>query len=117
MAADPVFHTRSAGGRHRTNLVPKIDILWLRNPSQVAENAAVLDLLSRGPSRLGVAIGLRDAKFDAYGIDKRERAPQTEESRGLVSLLLSEELVTPQGVLLCRGPPGHARTVQGLIPI
>ena len=45
----------------------------LYNPLRLAEDAAVVDLLSHGRLLLGLAIGYRDEEFDALGVPKRER--------------------------------------------
>jgi probable F420-dependent oxidoreductase len=81
----------------RTNLVTNISILPLHDPIKVAERAAVLDLLSGGTFRLGVAIGWRDKEFAAFGVDKSERVGRVEEGIELVRRLLTERSVTHDG--------------------
>lgn len=81
----------------RVNLMTNIVVLPLHNPIEVAEYAAVLDLLSGGSFRLGVGLGWRDEEFAAYGIDKRERVSRVEEGMELIRRLLSEESVTYDG--------------------
>lgn len=48
----------------------------LHHPLAVAEQAALVDVLSRGRLLLGLAIGYRDEEFDAYGVAKAERVPR-----------------------------------------
>lgn len=79
------------------DLVTNIVILPLHHPVEVAEQAAVLDLLSGGQFHLGVALGWRDAEFDAFGVDKGERVGRTVEGIQLIRRLLSEESVTYDG--------------------
>lgn len=74
-----------------------IIILPLHHPIDVAEQAAVLDVLSGGRFRLGVAIGWRDEEFEAFGIEKRSRVARTEEGIELVRRLLTESSVTFDG--------------------
>lgn len=74
-----------------------IMILPLHHPIEVAEQIAVLDNLSNGRMRVGVAIGWRDEEFDAFGIDKRERVPRTEEGIRILRRLLSEDAVSHAG--------------------
>lgn len=76
-----------------TNVV----VLPLHHPIRVAEEAAVLDLLSGGRFRLGVAIGWRDAEFEAFGVDKRERVVRTEEGIELIRALLTAEPASYDG--------------------
>ena len=55
-------------------------LLPLHHPVRVAEEAAVLDIVSGGRTVLGVGLGYQDADFRAAGIDRRERVPRFEES-------------------------------------
>lgn len=101
-----------------TNLVTNIVILPLHHPVSVAEQAAVLDVLCGGSFRLGVALGWRDAEFNAYGIDKRERVARTEEGLELIRRLLSEEKVTYDGAFTSVDDlTVMPRPVQNSIPI
>jgi len=86
-----------AGVTEEMRLGTDIIVLPLHNPVEVAEQTAVLDNLSGGQVRLGVAIGWRDEEFAAYGVDKRERVPRTEEGIELIRRLLSDEEVTYEG--------------------
>lgn len=74
-----------------------ITVLPLHHPVEMAEQSAIVDILSGGNFRLGVAIGWRDAEFEAFGIDKRERAPRTEEGIEIVRSLLTERSVSYDG--------------------
>jgi len=79
------------------NVQTGITIMPLHHPVELAEQSAIVDILSGGNFRLGVAVGWRDAEFAAYGVDKRERAPRTEEGIEIVRSLLTEESVTYDG--------------------
>ncbi len=95
-----------------------IVILPLHHPVTVAEQAAVLDLLTGGSFRLGVGIGWRDEEFDAFGVDKRERVPRVEEGIELVRRLLTEESVTYRGdVFAVEDLTLMPRPVQESVPI
>lgn len=76
------------------DLLTNITILPLHNPIHVAEQAVVLDTLSGGSFRLGVAIGWRDEEFEAYGVDKSTRVQRTEDGIQLLRKLFTEESVS-----------------------
>lgn len=79
------------------NYVTNISILPLHNPIQIAERAVVLDILSGGSFRLGVAIGWRDEEFDTFDIDKSTRVKRVTEGIELLRKLFTEESVTYDG--------------------
>jgi putative FMN-dependent luciferase-like monooxygenase len=58
----------------RIRLGTGIVTLPLENPVRVAEDAAVLDLLSNGRFELGVGTGGNPSAFAAFGLDSAERA-------------------------------------------
>lgn len=102
----------------RMNLVTNISILPLHDPVTIAEQSAVLDLLSGGNFRLGVAIGWRDQEFEAFGVDKSERISRIEEGIELVRHLLTEESVTYHGeVFSVEDLTVMPRPIQESIPI
>jgi len=92
-----IFLGGLAAVTEKADLVTNIVILPLHHPIEVAEQAAVLDLLSEGRFNLGVAVGWRDEEFDAFGVDKSERAGRTVEGIRLIRQLLSERSVTYEG--------------------
>ncbi len=66
-------------------------ILTLHNPVRIAEEAAVLDLLSHGRLTLGVAAGYREIEFIALGSDRRRRGVRFDESLEILHLAWSGE--------------------------
>lgn len=94
-----VFLGALAAETETIDLLTNIVILPLHNPIEVAEQAVVLDLLSGGRFHLGVAVGWRDEEFDAYGIDKSERAGRTVEGIELLRRLFTERSVSYDGEL------------------
>ncbi len=100
------------------NLVTNISILPLHNPIQVAERAVVLDTLSGGSFRLGVAIGWRDEEFAAFDVDKSTRVKRVEEGIELLRKLFTEESVSYDGEILSVDDlTVMPRPVQDSIPI
>jgi len=95
--APTVFLGGLAAVTEQIDLMTNIIVLPLHHPIEVAEQTAVLDLLSGGRFKLGVAIGWRDEEFDAFGVDKSERVGRTVEGIQLIRRLLSQESVSYDG--------------------
>jgi len=64
-------------------------LLPLYNPVLVAEQAAVLDVISGGRLILGVGAGYRAGDFEALGMDRRERAQRTDEGLTILERLFA----------------------------
>jgi probable F420-dependent oxidoreductase len=71
-------HTRTA--RLGTNML----LLPQWHPLRVAEQAAMVDVLSGGRLILGVAAGYAADEFDAFGVDRKERGRRMEEGLALI---------------------------------
>ncbi|MEI8237973.1 MAG: LLM class flavin-dependent oxidoreductase [Actinomycetota bacterium] len=63
----------------RLTLGTNVALAPLYQPLRLAEDAAVVDVLSHGRLLLGLAIGYRDEEFAALGVPKRERVARLEE--------------------------------------
>jgi alkanesulfonate monooxygenase SsuD/methylene tetrahydromethanopterin reductase-like flavin-dependent oxidoreductase (luciferase family) len=72
----------------------------LYSPILLAEETATLDVLSGGKFVLGVGAGYRDAEFDAFGINRKERLGRLSEMVDLQRQLWSGEKVTFHGKYL-----------------
>jgi alkanesulfonate monooxygenase SsuD/methylene tetrahydromethanopterin reductase-like flavin-dependent oxidoreductase (luciferase family) len=88
----------------------------LRPPVQVAEEAAVVDLLSGGRLELGLGAGYRIPEYAAFGADIERRYTLTDECAREVRRLWREGDVTPPPVqdpvpiwMGYQGPQGAAR--------
>lgn len=67
------------------------------HPLRVAEQGAMVDVLSEGRLVLGVAAGYAKDEFDAFGVQRRARGPRMEEGLKLIRAVWTEETVTLEG--------------------
>ena len=72
-------------------------LLALYEPVKLAEDLAVVDLISRGRVSYVVGIGYRDEEFDMFGVDRRGRGRLVEERIGLLQRLWSGEQLNVDG--------------------
>jgi probable F420-dependent oxidoreductase len=81
----------------RIRIGSDIMILPFQDPVRIAEDLAVVDILSGGRFDLGVGQGYRAEEFRAIGMDRRERHARTRESVELIQRLWTEEDVRFDG--------------------
>ncbi|RDH76241.1 LLM class flavin-dependent oxidoreductase [Mycolicibacterium moriokaense] len=83
----------------RTTRLPLmlIVILPLYEPVRLAEEIAVLDILSKGRASYTFGIGYRPEEFDQFGVDIRARGALADEKLALLRALLAGETVTVDG--------------------
>ena len=74
-----------------------IVILPLHHPVAVAEEAAVVDVISGGRFILGVALGWIEAEYKGFGVPYKQRAQIYDQSLDLVVRLLRGETVSHNG--------------------
>ena len=72
-------------------------LLPLYHPVHVAEQLAVLDLLSNGRAMLGVGVGYREGDFEAFGVPRHERGARTDEALTILLGALRERGFSHQG--------------------
>jgi alkanesulfonate monooxygenase SsuD/methylene tetrahydromethanopterin reductase-like flavin-dependent oxidoreductase (luciferase family) len=84
----------------RVKLGTNIIVLALHNPFEIAEQTAVLDVISGGRAILGVGLGYRPEEFVAFGVDIKQRAKVYEEKLKNVKALLEGEAVQVDGFKL-----------------
>lgn len=89
------FLAAVAARTSRVRLGTALVLAPLRSPVQIAEEAAIVDLLSGGRLELGIGAGYRMPEFTAFGKDPERRFADTEACVGEVRRLWREGGVTP----------------------
>jgi alkanesulfonate monooxygenase SsuD/methylene tetrahydromethanopterin reductase-like flavin-dependent oxidoreductase (luciferase family) len=74
-----------------------IMVLPFYHPVRVAEDVAMLDIMSRGRFILGVAVGYRPEEFALYQVSKEKVGARFEEALRLIKLLWTQEEVNFEG--------------------
>ena len=67
------------------------------HPVRLAEDVALLDVMSNGRMTLGIAIGYKPDEFTLYGVDLEKRGARFEEQLAIVHGLWTEERVSFKG--------------------
>lgn len=86
-----------ASRTHRIRLGTGVLLLPLYHPMMVAEEGAMVDMISGGRLILGIGAGYAPEEFAAFGCSLRERGSRLEEGAGLLLRLWTEEHVTHYG--------------------
>lgn len=73
---------------HRMRLGSAVVLAPVRHPRHLAEEAAILDLLSGGRLELGIGAGSRPEEFELFGADRSRRFTRTDEVTAEVRDLL-----------------------------
>lgn len=72
-------------------------LMPFHNPVRLAEDIAVVDVISDGRFELGVGVGYKLEEFEGFNVPFKERGGRTNESLEIISRLLSGETVTFKG--------------------
>lgn len=75
----------------RVRLGPAVLLLPFHNPLRVAEDAAVVDIVSRGRLNLGVGVGSVAEEFETFGVDFKTRFSRSLEAIEVVERCFAEE--------------------------
>jgi alkanesulfonate monooxygenase SsuD/methylene tetrahydromethanopterin reductase-like flavin-dependent oxidoreductase (luciferase family) len=79
----------------RVRIGTAVVVAPFRHPRHIAEEAAIVDILSRGRLELGLAGGWSAGEFEAFGADFGRRFKDTDEIAKEVRRLLDEDGITP----------------------
>ena len=79
-------------------------ILPWHNPLRVAENAAVLDMLSGGRLRLGFGRGLARREFETFGVSMDESRERFDEAAPMITKALKTGFIEGNGNILQTAP-------------
>ncbi|MGE5596867.1 MAG: LLM class flavin-dependent oxidoreductase [Hyphomicrobiales bacterium] len=80
----------AARTRHM-RIVLNLVLLPMRHPVQVAEDAAIVDIISGGRLDLTVGAGYRQAEYDGLGISMRQRGGRMEEGVEIIKRCWTED--------------------------
>src|SRR5271156_4182121 len=94
MPSPMVAATAIAARTKRIRVGPDIAILPLYDPVRVAEDGAVLDVISNGLLDFGAGLGYREVEYTGYGLDLRKRGARANESLQIIRALWQGETVT-----------------------
>jgi alkanesulfonate monooxygenase SsuD/methylene tetrahydromethanopterin reductase-like flavin-dependent oxidoreductase (luciferase family) len=83
--------TYLAAKTRRIRLGTSIICLPFHHPLRVAEDVAVLDILSGGRIDLGIGVGSQLEEFEMFGIDPKERVARTWESIDLIRRCFTDD--------------------------
>ena len=87
------FATRTS----RLTLGTDILVAAFHNPVRLAEDAAVLDVMSSGRFTLGIAIGYKPDEFSLYGVELEKRGARFEEQLAIIKGLWTQERISFKG--------------------
>jgi alkanesulfonate monooxygenase SsuD/methylene tetrahydromethanopterin reductase-like flavin-dependent oxidoreductase (luciferase family) len=88
---------RMAAEAQKMRLIAGVILLSLQNPIALAEDVGTLDAICRGQFTLGVALGYRQAEFQAFGVAKSEAVLRLTEVLTVLKRLWTEEKVEHHG--------------------
>jgi natural product biosynthesis luciferase-like monooxygenase protein len=93
----PVWMAAAAQRTKRIRLGAGVVVLPFRNPLQVAEDYAMVDVLSGGRLNLGTGSGYLKHEFDGFGLDPAEKRDRFDEALDILLRAWSGEPVSYEG--------------------
>jgi alkanesulfonate monooxygenase SsuD/methylene tetrahydromethanopterin reductase-like flavin-dependent oxidoreductase (luciferase family) len=101
----PVILGSAIAARTKQLMMTLIVILPFYEPVRLAEEIAVLDILSKGRASYVFGLGYRPEEFEHFGLDVRARGRIADEKLGLLRRLLAGEVVQHKGRRIKVTPP------------
>ena len=86
-----------AGRTRKLRLGTAVCLAPLHHPIRLAEDVAVVDVLSGGRVELGLAPGYRPFEFDVLGVPRRERGVRTDETVEILRMAWTGESFSYSG--------------------
>ena len=98
MCPSPQMVLASLAGRtSKMEFGSAVNVLPINHPLRLAEEFALLDVLSGGRCRLGVGRGARKEHFRGYGVDSRESRARYHEAIAMIRALWTRRKATFEG--------------------
>jgi len=101
----PLILASAIAARTRQLMMTLVVILPFYEPVRLAEEMAVLDILSKGRAGYVFGLGYRPEEFEHFGLDPRARGRLADEKLGLLRRLLAGEEVRHDGRRIKVTPP------------
>lgn len=98
VAAPLTFLAAAAARTTRIRLGTAVVVAPLHHAAEIAEQAAMVDLISGGRLDLGIGTGYRSAEYNLFDADPKRPYSQTDEKAREIRRLLSPGGVTPSAV-------------------
>src|SRR6201998_178672 len=83
-----------AARTQRIRIASGVLLMPFHNPVRLAEDIAVVDVISGGRFELGVEVGFKLEEFERFGVPFKERGARTNESLEILRRVLAGETVT-----------------------
>jgi len=78
----------------RIRIASGVLLMPFHNPVRLAEDIAVVDVISGGRLEPGVGVGFKPEEFDGFGLPFKERGARTNQSLEIIRRLLAGENIT-----------------------
>lgn len=75
-------------------IISGVLLMPFHNPVRLAEDIAVVDVMSGGRLELGVGVGFKHEEFESFGVPFKERGARTNQSLEIIRRLFGGETVT-----------------------